>query len=107
KVLPCIPNLKSATPRAAFWREFTHRKYTGLYSAAVEYGSSFITRPDNAPWIDRPDYWAEVRRLWAGRTVAYVGGQDTLLKVITPDAAYVDVVAVPKRDAYGQIDDLT
>ena len=107
KVLPCIPNIQSNTPRALFWSEFYHRRYTALYSSVVQYGSSFITRPDNAPWIDRPDYWAEVERLWKGRTVAYVGGQETLLKVVAATAAYVDVIQTPKRDAYAQVDDLT
>ena len=106
-LLPCIPNIISATPRGPFWREFRATQYTALYADDVKYGSSFITRPDNAPWIDRPEYWAEVRRLWAGRSVAYVGGQNTLLKVVAEDAARVDVLNAAKRDAYGDIDDLT
>ena len=109
KVLPCIPNIADhvGTPRWRFWEEFKAPRYRSLYSDSVEYGSSFITRPDNAPWIDRPDYWAEVRRLWANRTIAYVGGQDVLLRVINADAAYVDVINAPKRDAYAQVDELT
>lgn len=110
RVLPCIPNLVSETPRWRFWQDFKAQRYLRLYSAPAEhglYGSSFITRPDNAPWIDRPEYWERVRRLWAGRSVAYVGGQDVLLKVVTQDAKNTDVILAPKRDAYSDIDALT
>lgn len=104
-VLPCIPNLVSCTPRWRFWEPFRAPTYTSLYYP-TEYGSSFITRPDNAPWIDRPDYWDEVRKLWAGKSVAYVGGDKTLLSVMDA-AARIDVVMCPKRDAYSEIDSLT
>lgn len=107
RVIPCIPNIQSNTPRSAFWREFKQPQFTNLYDGAFQYGSSFITRADNAPWIDNPTYWAEVRKLWAGRSVAYVGGQDTLLKIISQDAASVDVVLAPKRDAYAELGSLT
>lgn len=106
-VLPCIPNIVSKTPRGAFWREFMQPRYTDLYARGITYGSSFITRPDNAPWIDRPDYWQEVRRLWAGRTVAFVGGQMMLAQVVSQDAAHVDVIQVPRKNAYADIDALT
>lgn len=107
RVLPCIPNLDSATPRHTFWSDFRAPRYARLYRPGIYYGSSFITRPDNAPWIDRPEYWNEVRRLWSGRTVAYVGGQRALYDVIKQDAAYADLIEAPLRNAYSEIDSLT
>lgn len=105
-VLPCIPNTYSDTPRRTLWESYSTPQFTRLYDDR-DYGSSFITRPDNAPWIDRPDYWAEVRMLWAERSVAYVGGQETLLRVMLQDAASVSTFMVDKRDAYNDIDSLT
>ena len=106
KAMPCIPNLWSATPRTAFWRPYASSRYTQFYREGVTYGSSFITRPDNAPWIDRPEYWAGVHRLWRNRRVAYVSGDNTLLNVVKQDAEQVTVIPAPSRDAYSVIDQL-
>lgn len=111
-VMPCIPNLhpyagNNRTPRMGFWTPFTREPYTSLYYSRANYGSSFITRPDNAPWIDRPEYWEKVRDLWRGKNVAYVSGDDTLLQQVRATALTVDVVMAPKRDAYSDIDTLT
>lgn len=104
--LVCIPNIKSATPRAAFWQKYTRPIYTCLYRGDT-YGSSFVSRPDNAPWIDTPDYWDAVRSLWRGKDVAYVGGQRTLADIIhTTGAASVWAIPAPKTDAYSVIDQL-
>lgn len=107
RVLPCIPNLQSKTPRARYWANYAQPHYTRLYRSDALYGSSFITRPDNAPWIDTPSYWAEVRRLWLGKSVAYVSGNDRLLKIVREDTATVTVFHAPARDAYADIDTLT
>jgi hypothetical protein len=107
RLLPCVPDVLGATPRAAFWRPYAGRAYSGMMRPDFLYGNAFITRPDNAPWIDRPDYWQAVRALWAGKSVAYVSGQKTLFDVISPDAARVEVIPANERDAYAQIDELT
>lgn len=110
-VLTCIPNIagRDRTPRAGFWTPFRTKEFTDFYSfsGTVRYGSSFITRPDNAPWIDRPEYWAEVRKLWANKNVAYVSGNGALFPFIKQDAARVDEFAAPLRDAYSALDELT
>lgn len=105
-VLPCIPNLVSACPRERFWAPYAKPAVTGLYTQAGAYGSSFVSRPENAPWIDDPQYWASVRRLWRARNVAYVSGDDTLLKSVKREAASVKVFEPPRRDAYSEIDRL-
>ena len=56
-----IPNIYSATPKASFWNPYT--KYAS-FLADRPYASSFITRPDSAPWIDTVDYWEQRRRCW-------------------------------------------
>jgi hypothetical protein len=55
-LLPCIPNI--AKTQRAGWQKYSEGKYAALWDCQQVYGSSLITRPDSAPWIDRPDYWA-------------------------------------------------
>lgn len=74
---PClvgIPNILSPTPKAPFWEKY--KRCAALLSPAMSYVSSFITRPDNAPWIDVPAYWQRLEAIWAGRDVTLVRGCD-------------------------------
>lgn len=102
-VLPCIPRLDPSGPRYAYWEKYATDRHTALYRAPL-FGSSFVTRPDNAPWIDRPDYWEHVASLWRGRDVLYVSGEATLANVIAKTAGNIQIVACAKRDAYSDID---
>lgn len=92
-----IPNLHSDTPKAAFWQ-----RYRGARLADRPYVSSFITRPDSAPWIDTPAYWALVESLWVGCDVVLVRGSGSSL---TADdlwgATAVREVIAPAADAWG------
>lgn len=102
--LVCIPNVFSATPKAASWARYGETKYTTLYGAQ-EFGSSFVTRPDSAPWIDRPDYWARIERLWRGHELVLVKGDDKSLTVeMCGSAASIRVVTAPRQNAYAEID---
>jgi hypothetical protein len=100
-----IPNF-DATPNKTTWEKYRTRPFGGFYCQEL-YGSAFITRPDNAPWIDTPEYWAAVRALWKGKDVALVVG-DT--KSLTPGmltgAASVRVVNAPRQNAYDDVDGL-
>jgi hypothetical protein len=53
-----IPNIFSDTPKTDFWPKY-------IWSAELlvdrPYVSSFITRPDSAPWINTPEYWESAR----------------------------------------------
>lgn len=99
--LACLPKFRPAMPNPTFWAKFERPPYTGHYRLP-EYGSAFISRPDVAPNIDRPDYWARVRTLWAGRDVVLAGPGLKVLKM--PDAASVRLVTVPYTQAYAEID---
>lgn len=88
KCLVCIPNVMSQTPKAEFWAQYgSDTKTTRLYDPDRVYGSSFITRPDSAPWIDVPDYWAEVIDTWRGRDVVLVRGSSKSLTAADLGAA--------------------
>jgi hypothetical protein len=71
-----IPNLVAPLPptKATFWAKYT--RCAALLNPQQSYVSSFITRPDNAPWLDVPSYWAQLDALWAGRDVTLVRGDD-------------------------------
>lgn len=71
-----IPNILATLPekKAKFWARY--RRCAALLDSSVSYGSSFITRPDNAPWLDTPEYWRSLESLWAGRDVTLVRGDD-------------------------------
>jgi 2-polyprenyl-3-methyl-5-hydroxy-6-metoxy-1,4-benzoquinol methylase len=108
----CIPNVYSATPKADSWARYGDSKFVSLYGDTT-FGSSFITRPDSAPWIDRPDYWDKVEQLWRSRDVVLVRGRHDDdgrpdLRSLRPDmiasAASVRIVEGPYKNAYAQID---
>lgn len=100
-----IPNFP-ATPNKHTWEKYRAAPFAQLY-CQDSYGSAFITRPDNAPQIDAPEYWDQVRALWRGRAVTLVAGND---KSITPamleGSASIRMIAAPDRDAYAVIDQL-
>jgi hypothetical protein len=97
-----IPNVASKTKPA--WKKYAEPKYTALYGGGV-FGSSFITRPDSAPWIDTPEYWRQLSRLWFGRDVVLVAGTERSLRaeqlVGVNNLVRIDT---PRRDAYAEID---
>lgn len=92
-----------------FWEKY-HKKESlmSIYNPAKIYHSSFITRPDSAPWIDIPQYWQDVVKLWTGRHVLLVtGGRSSALRAETmPEAASVTTVDAPQTNAYDEIDSI-
>lgn len=66
-----IPNIHSNTPKKDFWNKF---EYAKQWLVDRRYASSFITRPDSAPWINAPDYWSAIESLWLGQDVTLVRG---------------------------------
>lgn len=71
-----IPNLLAPLPpeKARFWRKY--RRCASLLDPHMVYASAFITRPDNAPWIDTLSYWDRLESLWCDRDVTLVRGDD-------------------------------
>ena len=105
RLLPCIPNIKPS-PRAEWWEEYAKPKYRMLMRLE-QYGSAFVTRPDNIPTIDRPDYWDKVRSLWSGKDVILVVGDE---KSLTPgrmaSAKSIAIVKGPRQHAYTELKDI-
>lgn len=99
-----IPNIYSKTPKIDFWGKYA--RYCSLLSDRP-YVSSFITRPDSAPWINTPEYWAMVESLWLGRDVTLVRGSS---KSLTADdlssARTVREIVAPRQGAWAEYDSL-
>lgn len=106
--LVCIPNSKVANGKPVMWgpTRYGGLEYVQLYDLNRVYGSSFVTRPDSAPWIDTREYWEACCTLWNGRDVTLVigtrGGSLTHLL----HARSVRTVWGPERDAYADVDRL-
>jgi len=109
-LLVCVPDFNRG-PRVKAWRQYLDPpKYAKLYSDSMLYGSAFVSRPDSAPWIDTPDYWSQVRSLWAGKSVVLVAGD--LTKSLDPNsllasgAGEVELIEPPRENAYSKIDEI-
>lgn len=102
--LPCIPNVNTKSPKRKNWEHYATSAYTQLYKLP-EYGSSFISRPDSAPWIDRHDYWDKVKQFWIGKDVVLVKGTERSLRVeMLTGAKSIRCVETVRRDCYAEID---
>lgn len=107
--LAAIPNLfahQIPGERAGYVSFCSSARNVSLYGRGP-YGSSFISRPDVAPHIDRPDYWAKFRGLWAGKDVVLVWGSGKGLTPgdLTAARSYMEVKA-PAVEAWDCFDDI-
>jgi hypothetical protein len=98
-----IPNFPK-TPNRETWDRYAAAPFAELYQQGT-YGSAFISRPDNAPWIDTPDYWLRVRDLWSAEDVVLVRGDEkSLTPAMLSEAKSVREVIGPRQHAYAEID---
>lgn len=105
----CIPNFTPMCPKAENWkRYYEEARYGNLYGQPC-YGSSFITRPDNAPWINVWDYWRRAVDLWRGRHVLLVRGDHPGAGLTNEQMAHaksMHIIEGPGYEAYKAIDNL-
>lgn len=99
-----IPNLRSNTPKAEFWKKYADY---ASYLCNREYVSSFITRPDSAPWINTDEYWTKLESLWAGQSVTLVrGSSKSLTAADLGSACEVTEIVAPRQHAFASYDEL-
>lgn len=101
-----IPNIRSDSPKIEFWGK--HMSYAGLL-AERPYVSSFITRPDSAPWIDAPEYWSLLESLWVGQDVTLVRGSGksfTAERLVAAGAGNVTEILADRQQAWEKYDSL-
>jgi hypothetical protein len=100
-----VPNIRSDTPKAEFWGKFM--AYAKYYDPARRYCSSFVTRPDSAPWIDTDEYWAMIESLWIGQDVTLVRGSGkSLVSDDLVGARSVTEIIGPRQNAWFEYDSL-
>jgi hypothetical protein len=106
-LLVCIPDFNAHGPRRAAWQKYVEPRYAKLYGKQT-YGSAFVTRPDNAPWINVPEYWELVRNLWRDKDVTLVVGDRKSIteQVLQGNACARSIRTVwgPRVEAYAEID---
>ena len=106
--MTCIPNLESNPPSPhldPFYRKYGAPNFTRLYGQQM-YGSTWVSRADCAPWIDRPDYWELFRSVWRGKAVTLVSGAPGIACLLEEDAGAIDVIPAPIRDAYTKLGEI-
>jgi hypothetical protein len=99
-----IPRIVSKGPKNANWLARIHR-YTPRLNDDVTYYSSFISRPDSAPWINRPKFARKMQLLWKDRhVVALCEPTSSLRRMLALGAAKVTHIECPPEQAYTLID---
>lgn len=104
--LVCIPNSLAPNGKPVMWgpTRYAGPEYVALYDMKRIYGSSFVTRPDSAPWIDTEEYWLMCRRLWEGKDVTLVIGERGGSLTTLHHAKSTRFIFGPERDAYESVD---
>jgi hypothetical protein len=105
-----IPNIRDVIARHTDDDKIRHwTRYLEFKSllAPREYVSSFITRPDSAPWINTAEYWAKVESLWQGRDVCVVRGSGKSLTTADLNGARtVTEILCPRNSAFSEYDSI-
>lgn len=103
-----IPNYVES-PKKWFWDKICTRvRYMMMMDYNTKYYSQFITRPDSAPWINRPDFWKKMETLWKDQDVILVAGSKRSLteEKLGSSPRSVTLVEGSYRDSYEHIDRL-
>lgn len=106
KCLIGVPTYDSRNPFTLGW-ETWREPFGSLLKTRQEYYSAFITRPDQCPWLNNPEFFDEIENLWRGKDVTLVAnGLRSLTAEMLSTARSVNFVQCTFRDAYRQIDTL-
>lgn len=100
-----IPNVNTGTPKAESWGRFCSSGFMSMYKQP-SYASAFISRPDSAPWIDKPEYWDRIHDIWRGKDAILISGEkrkSIRAEDVALEAASVRVIEAPRVSAYAEI----
>jgi len=100
-----IPYVHPKSPRKKYWEKFL-KGHSQHINPDREYGSAFVSRFDEAPWIDTDDYRRQLKSLWKGKNVTIAYGSGSLTPTMLKGAKSVNEVTAPWADAYEQIDSI-
>lgn len=108
RLLVAIPRLDERNPKNRAWVDYAPR-FARHLSPKKTYYSAFISRPDNAPWINQPHFFDSIEMLWRDEPVTLVANgkrsltREMLLSFGAKDVAWVEC---SYRDSYDDIDRL-
>lgn len=107
KALVGIPTLDPRNSKYNNWLKLAP-KFELLTKPDKLYGSAFVTRPDNAPWINTEKFFDQIESLWSGKRVTLVcnGVRSLSKEFLEARGARVDWVECPYRDAYPSINNI-
>lgn len=101
-----IPRIVPECPRALWWEPWKARMAPFL-NANVQYYSSFISRPDHAPWIAAaPEYRERLNLLWRNKRVVLVGSGRSLTPQSMPGAQVVEFIQTPLTNAFPMLGEI-
>lgn len=105
----CLVGIPNFDPRGVKYENWLRHeeRFKSMLSPDVTYYSAFITRPDNAQWIDNREYAESLVDLWRGKSVTVVGEfKSKLSRAVSFAAGQIRNVECPHREAYSAIDRL-
>lgn len=108
KLLVGIPRLDARSPKYRNWYKCC-TQYGPYLSKIRQYYSSFITRPDSAPWIAEDRYYELMSELWRNKDITMVYGSERSLSKEFPalkTARKIDVVQCDYAHTYHRIDEI-
>lgn len=81
----CLVGIPTMNPRGPKYENWIRheKRFQHFLSPKVQYYSSFVTRPDSAPWIENQEFVNLFQSVWSGRLVV----------VIAPPTSKVPVAA--------------
>lgn len=101
-----IPRIVPECPRALWWEPWKAR-FAPFLNPDVKYYSSFISRPDHAPWIEAdPAFRQRLNLLWRGKTVVLVGSGRSLTPETLPGAKVLKYIQTPMTNAFVMVDEI-
>ncbi len=105
-LIVAIPRIVPECPRALWWEPWKYRAMPFLHPD-MEYWSSFISRPDHAPWIEsHPTFRQDLNLIWRGKRVVLVGSGKSLTPETMPGAEVVEFIRTPELNAFPMIDEI-
>lgn len=101
-----IPNMDPRSPKIENWLA-RQARFAQVVNVDMKYYSSFITRPDSAPWIATREYVKELQEIWRGkRVVVLCERKGSMFRAVRLAAKSTIHVECPYRQAYDVIDDM-
>jgi len=99
-----IPTMDDKGPKFPNWDRHRARFIKMLYPHR-RFHSSFISRPDSAPWINTREYAELVQSLWAGKKATVLcEPTNSILPLIRKTASEVFWQSCPPRECYKDIE---